>query len=431
MVRSKTLGTYGLADVALFALLIAAGAGCSDPDSTTNLRPEGPPEVLQVFVLEPVDDPNYALCPRANWPSCPQLAYGDHPGVPMLYDDRSVMRANPGIAQRIRVVMDELLQGNHLEEIACADGTFSRVPVGATPDDIAACSGPLDAIRTTCQGDHAVCINPDTGTAVGILDSNGDGAVDAVRFIQGAVRLVCDGVDIPLDPSSSFYQPSGNQLIPASNVGINGLGPALVLVPDDGLRTSSSCSIEFDSSVVDKDGNGVCAPARGQACVAGDTGAIVFGSDELKVVSTAPADGNTSVNPAGAAQILIRFNAKISAGNPGTITITAGGTPIDTINVTASQTDLSVVLPGGYQPATEYVVTVSGTQDFFGGVLPAEHTFTFATRVGLPDAAVPDAPVVDAEVPDAEVPDAEVPDAEAPDAAVPDAAIPDAAAPDA
>jgi hypothetical protein len=421
MVRSKTLSIHGLSDVALFASLIAAGAGCSDFDSATSLRPEGPPEVLQVFVLEPVDDPNYALCPQASWPSCPQLAYGDHPGVPLLYDDRSVTRANPGIDQRIRVVMDELLQGNHLEEIACADGTWSRVPVGATPDDIAACAGPLDAIRITCKGDHAVCINPETGAALGILDNNEDGAVDAVRFIQGAVRLVCEGVNIPLDPSRSFYQPSGNQLIPASNAGISGLGPALVLVPDDGLRTGASCGIEFDPSVVDRDGNQVCAPASGQACVPGNTGGIVFGSDELKVVSTAPAHGNTAVDPAGAAQIVIHFNARISAANPGIITITADGAPVEPINVTVSQTDISVVLPGGYQPATDYVVTIRDTQDFFGGVLPADHTFMFATRMDLPDAAVPDAAVPDAAVPDAAVVDGDVPDAEVPDAEVPDA----------
>jgi hypothetical protein len=427
MVRSTTLGSYRLPDVILLALLAVAVTGCSDIDTATNLNPEGPPEVLQVFVLEPVDDPNYALCPRANRPSCPQLAYGDHPSVPVLYDNRAVTQAHPGASQRLRIVMDELLVGNHLEEIACADNTWSRVPVGATPDDIAACAGSLDKIVNTCRGEYAVCVNPDTGTPVGILDANEDKAVDAIRFIEGAVRLVCDGVDIPINSGRSFYQPSGNQLIPASDVGVNGLGPAVVLVPNDGLRTGASCSVEFDPAVVDKDDNQVCAPPSGQACVPGNTGGIVFGSDVLKVVSTAPANGNTSVNPAGAAQILVRFNAKVAADSPGTITITANGTPVDTITTSVNLTDISLVLPDGYQPETEYVVTVSGTQDLFGGAMPDDYTFMFATRMGLPDAAVPDADIADA-APDADIADA-APDAGIADAA-PDAGIADAAPPD-
>jgi hypothetical protein len=418
------LGGIGLA-------VLVSASGCDGPKSVTSLNPEGPPEVLQVFVYELVDSPGYSLCPRSSRPYCPQLAYGDHGAVPMEYDDRSVTTAAVGASQKLRLVLDELLVGNNLEEIQCKNNTWSRVPPGATPDDIAACAGPQQIIANTCTGPHAVCLDPASGVPIGVMDVNLDGAVDDTRFINGAVRISCDGVDIPLDLQGSFYQPSGNQFIPAGGQGVDGLGPALVLVPANGVRTSADCVIEFDESVVDKDGNRVCAPAQGARCVAGVTDGIGFSTEELKVTGTAPGNGNIAVNPDGVAQILINFNARIDMANLGTVVVTADGAAVENIDVTLYQnpgtmlvdeTRLSVVLGDGYRAETDYEVTISGTQERFGGALPAEYRFMFATRMGVADAGVPDAVVADAAVADAAVADAGVADAAVVDAAAVDAA---------
>ena len=54
--------------------------------------------------------------------------------------------------------MDELLVGNALEEIACRavvdDDAFARVPLGATPDDIAKCTVAQDVLKARCIGDR-------------------------------------------------------------------------------------------------------------------------------------------------------------------------------------------------------------------------------------------------------------------------------------
>ena len=134
--------------VGLGALLWAAAGlavGCSDNKSATDLNPDGPPMVRQVFVEEdvPVGDPaNNVFQPRL------QLAFGDHPDIPTVADDptggddRKVNNAVPKTGAKIRVVLDELLLGSRLEEIECDDmGTWSRVPDDATPDDVAHCAG--------------------------------------------------------------------------------------------------------------------------------------------------------------------------------------------------------------------------------------------------------------------------------------------------
>ena len=53
-----------------------------------------------------------------------------------------------------RIVIDELLIGNSLEEVECRgivdDDIFDRVPIEATPDDIARCSALDDVLPRTC-----------------------------------------------------------------------------------------------------------------------------------------------------------------------------------------------------------------------------------------------------------------------------------------
>lgn len=391
--------------------------GCGETEKSTELRPEGPPTVMQVFVRESVTttDANGNEITR----TLIQLAYGDHPDVSQDTDNRQVTAALADTQQKIRVVIDELLVGNNIEEIACADGSWARVPLGATPDDIEGCAGPLESIQSSCTGEFAVCMGPNG--PIGVLDENEDGAADDSRLIEGLISIVCGGVEIPIDRQLSFYQPSGNQQIPAG-AGINGLGPALILQPTRGLRTGSECTIAFDDSIVDKnDGLPICAPTanplESNDCAVGDTSAVKFTSEPLKVTGSVPQDGQSNValtqGTTGAAQILVQFNAPIDPDSVATaIVVEEGGVALTGLPAPTVSTDdptfVTQAIPGGYQPLTNYTVTVvsgdTGVKDQFGGVLPEDHSFSFMTRdaAATPDAGV-DAGDVDATPADAGV----------------------------
>ncbi|HTE54365.1 MAG TPA: Ig-like domain-containing protein [Kofleriaceae bacterium] len=395
---------------------IALGlVACSDDRSATELNPDGPPMVRQVFVQEKLFAEGGVVRERFG------LAFGDHPDIPSTEDDpasgddRVVENAVAfGGSVKMRVVVDELLRGNDLEEIQCSDDTYSRVPVGTTPDDIEDCSG-VDLSKCT-----AVCIGEDG--PVGIKDMNGDGAVDdnlgyGIRMIdygdgELGISVTCDDVAIPLlgaGPARTFYNPSGNQLIPAG-AGIDGLGPALVVIPAQGLRTGSSCTIGFRPEVVDKDGNRICAPPDGDPkrdCAGnGDTSAIAFRVEPLAFSSTEPDEGDTLALPN--ATVLLEFVAPVDLATLDSITMATGAgddVPIEVTQVDKTDaTNFRVVAPGGYLPGTEYTITVgTGLTDLLGGTPPAPFALHFTTSGDAADAG----PEVDAGPgPDAGPPDA-------------------------
>lgn len=414
----------GIGVVVAFAL-----SGCSDTETNTALNPAGPPMVRQVFALELVMD-------GAVTRQTTQLAFGSHPDISGEDDDGQVTNAIALGSQRIRIVLDEIVRGNALEEIACADGEFDRVPIGATPDDIERCAGPRDAIALTCTGPRAVCTCPgpdpanppvaciDDPRPRGVLDADEDGAADDFRFIEGAVNLECGGVPMALQTtgeSSSFYSPSGNQQITAGPLGINSLGPAIVLVPRNaqcdvepcGLRTGSNCTISFSPDVQDKDGNPICAPPGGditQNCPGvGDTSLINFQVEPLRVTGTDPTNNATNI-PVGQT-VVLQFNANIDMATIGAVTLTDDqGTEVPSvIMVSTSDAKLVTINPDASLAAcTTYTVTAETTvADTWGGTLPTAASFSFTTAScgPQPDANVPDA-MVDAQVNDAQVIDA-------------------------
>ncbi len=397
------LGAAGMASVGL--AFTALGAGCSDPKNSTDLHPEGPPEILQVFVVESGKS---------------SLAFGSHPDLPD--DDGVVTNASARSKQKIRIVFDELLRGNNLEEIACADGSWSKVPVGTTPDDIAKCSGSPEEIAGKCT---AVCQSADG--PIGILDEVGsagiaepDGAVDDTRMIAGVVTITCDGTEIPWDQQQSFWQPSGNQQITAGPLGVDSLGPAIIIVPTQGLRAGATCTIDMDPSVVDKDDIRPCA-SKGGTCTPGDFSAISWTVEGLNVVGTDPRQDQTNVkltaNGSTDANALIQFNAAIDeatvasavtvADESATFPLCAdnGDTPPCT-TATLNQADptlVNIVIKGGYTPNNMHTITVDTTiADIFGGNLAQDYTLTFTTAdvTPTPDAGPqPDsAPAADAGV---------------------------------
>lgn len=356
--------------------------------------------VRQVFVTEKVivNDASHVLEG--------QLAFGTHEAEFFEDDDRTVATAIALGGQEIRIVLDELIRGNSLEEMACADGSFSRIPNGTTPDDVAKCAGPADAIINCTK----VCIGGD-GAPIGILDADDDGAADDMRMIdynpdpaitELGVSIVCDGKNMPLDPEFSFWSPSGNQTFPSNNtLGFRGLGPVIVLKPlaESGLRTGSTCGIEFRPEVVDYDGKPICAPAGGSpaaGCSGGNTDLIVFNTEALTVTNSVPPDGASSVALNASAVILLAFNGNLDASTIAAITMTAGGVPV-TINPVVQDDDTAsviIMMDTDFLADTVYELSIStDLKDILGGGLAAAKVLTWTTGAApapQPDAA-PDA----------------------------------------
>ena len=217
-----------------------AVAACTDYESSTNLNPDGPAMITQVRLKE-----TYTTSGSMFVSTRRVFGFGTHPNATDV-DAHPVTTAS-AVGNSLRIIVDELLVGNNLEEIACrapvnAAGAYARVPLGTTPDDIAKCAAAQDILPSTCAGDHAVClcdlpggcvVNAATiamGAPVGVLDINQDGAADDTRFIEGAVGLRCGTIDVPIDLDMSYWNPSGNQQVPAMG-GFEALGPAIVLIP--------------------------------------------------------------------------------------------------------------------------------------------------------------------------------------------------------
>jgi len=305
-----------------------------------------------------------------------------------------------------RVIMDELLVGNNLEEVSCRAAidtdAYSRVPVGSTPDDIARCSVAQDVLPSTCKGAHAVCIcdidagcpvlvpgmPPQTitiakGAPVGVDDKNQDGAADDTRFIRDAVGIKCGAINVPIDLDMSYWNPSGNQQVPAMG-GFDALGPAIVLVPVAGLLPSNlDCQLVFAPDVVDKQGIQVCAPPKGDIlsdCNPGDTKEVAFKTEPLIMDPgfVSPVTGYSKLDP-----IVLGGITKLDPASVTGITITQAGLPFTTFVTTiTNMNETLVVTPNapGWAPNTQYVLTVtSGVKDTFGQPAPAPIVITFTT----------------------------------------------------
>lgn len=371
-----------------FAALLAATVGCETPETATGLHPEGPPKVQQLILKE--------LAPDAtgNLRISTILAFGTHPNVPESRTHATTTAAAND--QTIRVVFDELLVGNALEEIACrtrqlsqteacvVPGGFSRVPLGADPDDIANCSAADDLLDGLCGGRYAVCM--ENGRPCGVLDEDENGSPDNTRMIDGQVRILCDGVEVPLNLEQSFWQPAGNQLVPAGRSPESSLGPALILrtLNEGRLPTSASCTIAFAPDVVDKDGIQICAPEGGDPkadCAPGDLSRLTFGTEVMRMTSSSPEDGGTGV-PRSPARIQAFWSTALApASVAGSFTVMEGTTARTDFTAALSANGNSITLTSAtdFAAATTVTVTFANLTDTFGKPLPAPVSFSFTT----------------------------------------------------
>lgn len=386
--------------------------GCIDTDSNTDLVTAGPPEIAQVRLVEEYQDTTGTPETRR------VFAFGNQPTATTA-DEHAVTTAAAN-DQSLRVIMDQLLRGNRLEQVECrgivaldANGNptmFSDVTDDATPDDIAKCAVSDAALPESCVGANLTCICeiPPTsplggcdgiayGQPVGVLDNNGDGAADFEQFKPGVVSIVCgpnNDIPVPVDPSMSYWNPSGDQLVPAKG-GFDALGPAMVLVPYGGfLPTNVTCGLQFDPSVVDDANLEVCAIPGGRpadctgrladcpqflaGCNPGDVSAVTWGVEPLSISCTVN-DGDTGVpldQP-----IFCNSNAPLFTSSVNNITFTAatGPAPDATIALSSSST-IQISFNTPMTASTMYTLTLPTTvTDSFQQGLPASIVITFTT----------------------------------------------------
>jgi len=392
----------------VIAIVGLALGGCLNTDSNTDLVQAGPPEIAQVRLDEAYTD-------ASGSPEIQRVfAYGTLPTA--TPDEEHAVTTATATGQALRVIMDQLLRGNHLEQVACRDvvsidpstgqpGIYSDVPDDATPDDIAKCAVSNAFLDGSCVGDRLTCIcqlpggcdGVAMGDPVGVLDYNSDGAADQTRFKPGAVNLVCGAngdITVPLDldePTGSYWNPSGNQLVPAEG-GFDALGPAIVLVPLGGfLPTNVNCGLKFASDVVDDANIQACAPPGGRpadctgrladcteyvgACTPGDTSAFSFGVEPLTISPPIP-DGsmNVPINQ----PLFFNSNAPLLLSTLANITIVPA-VPDAQITL-SSPTSIQMVFPTGLAVSTAYTFTFPTTiTDQFGQGLPAPLVLHFTT----------------------------------------------------
>jgi hypothetical protein len=336
-------------------------------------------------------------------PDTPVFAFGTHP----LATDAEAHPVNAARSEdnKLRIIVDELLVGNYLEEINCRgqvdDDSYDTVPLGATPDDIAKCAVPKDVLPGSCKGDHVVCMckldggcgDVMKGEPVGVKDVNQDGAADEHRMIAGAVGLKCDDVDVPINPFLSYWNPSGDQQVPAMG-GFDALGPAIVLQPDPipgagvdiaFLPTNTTCSLTFSPDIVDKQGNQLCTPPDGDIkknCTPGDVSAFSFKVQPLGFKSGGQTvfDGDTGQPTTGS--YTFGFTAPLAATAAASITVTEGTTPFTDFTVTQPLPESVRITwsAAGLKPNQDYTITFgAGFADLYNKPLPAPISITFKT----------------------------------------------------
>jgi hypothetical protein len=224
----------------------------------------------------------------------------------------------------------------------------------------------------------------DKGAPVGVLDINQDGAADETRMIDGAVGVQCGAITVPLDLDASYWNPSGNQQVPAMG-GFEALGPAIVLLPQRGLPTNVECQLKFGDEIVDKQGNAPCTPADGdvkQGCTAGDTSGFKFRVEPMSFENDPP-NASTGINRMSPVVLLANTQldmTSITMANITVATVPAGGpVPAYTFSVMMNK-NITLTFATSLAATTMYKVTITtGVKDSFGQPLPAPYVITFTT----------------------------------------------------
>jgi hypothetical protein len=292
---------------------------CSDPEQKTDLRPDGPPEVLSVLVMNDAVAGLYegaTFCKQGDDKRPDLVGTPDGNLLQICPDDTSMgvdelADANPQ-NWYVRIMFDELLDPSieELNPILDSDGN-------------------------------------DTGTVAGTIANTKPVKLECQSAMGGGL------VEIPYD---GYYSPSGNAVTWP-------LGPSLVIKANFPalVATQSECQVTINANVTDKDGNKVPDTQLGPykfkiapvALVAGDT---------------APADGDAV--DAISAGVDVTFNTPID-----TSTWTALGDPFGSY-------DASAAFAFTPDPGNDYATPESDTEFFVGGDFEVNGDYTFTIPEG-------------------------------------------------
>lgn len=347
----------------VIAITLATLAGCEDPTATTDLRPEGDPEVLSVLVMndsadlvgetatfcKPGDEkrPAFVATPIGGLIICDADLSIDAEQVTDAVPTDLAGGGDGSGGWYVRIMFDELLDPNVEELLPIID-----------PDTML-----------------------DTGQSTGSLANT------------QPVTLTCGGTDIAYD---GYYSPSGNSVTWP-------LGPSLFVTPTDraSIPTGSDCTIAIKDIVTDKGGASVPADQRG------DGGEYGFSISPLALAATSPKRAAAGAMPAlivPEAPVKLVFNAFV---DPASLTAdevvltehamddcSDAGTAVANANkviaagANGGQLTLATNNAGAdlaWNPESAYSITFTDTnaiQDLAGGpgALPAAAAFTLCFR---------------------------------------------------
>ena len=256
--------------LAATACVLGFGA-CSAPTEHTDLRPDGPPEVLAILAS---DDPDGA--------GAVETATFCKAG-----DDKRPGLVPAALAGPTQVCPDDLTAG--------ADEVTDTQPVDW---------------YVRIQFDEL--LNPKIEDLLPITDAAGKptGIFKGSLANTQPVTLTCGGVNVPYD---GYYDPSGNSFTWP-------LGPSLFIQPNDTstVATGSECQVTIKSDVAaDKDGNNV--PAA-------ELGPYKFKIAPLALLSEDPAQPKDLTKPAtidASKPLVLTFNAAmdVTSLDPTKVTI--------------------------------------------------------------------------------------------------------------
>jgi len=243
-------------------------AGCDDPAQDTDLRPEGPPDVLAVLVATDA--------------------------VSGLYETATYCRPNdekrPGLVGLPDITTQQICPESRSEGVsevsdAYPDGWYIRIMF----DEL---------------------LDPEIEQLIEILDENDQGTDQYTGSIAAAnpVTLRCQsvaGAMVTVD-YDGYYSPAGNRITWP-------LGPSLVIKPNDPtlIATNAQCEITINDSVVDKDQTPVETSQRGP---------YRFRIAPISVLAIDPADDPDAESPVPATQlwfdnVYVQFNTEVDASS--------------------------------------------------------------------------------------------------------------------
>ena len=301
---------------------LAVGA-CGTPDLYSDLRPDGPPEVLTVSVNAPDNRDGFA----GMGATLEQVTFCKTQGP----NDGAAGAGDPKRPDQV------ILSDESALEMCPTDSTK---PIDERTDALP------EACFARIQFDEL--LDPSIEVLIPDTDDTGapTGTYTGTLMNTQPVTLKCESstgsglVDVPYD---GYYSPSGNSISYP-------LGPSLVIIPADPtvVATNSECQITLKSNITDKDGNQVPAD---------QIGPYKFKIAPIQVLLIDPADGDKQDPIAAGVDI--------------------------TFNTAVDKTSLASAFAFSPDPGNDYVAKEAAEEYFFGADFPSGGgPFTFTLKQG-------------------------------------------------